>query len=626
MTKSATDSVQSQQILSGAKELLRNSEFIKAQEILEALVSKPPKDTPSADLLESYSHLIRVATELDQQDRVIRYIDAVKKIPLENSNDRVKFGYCLYTTGLVWLYRGEDSAKCVEYFKRSLEIGEKEKSTELIFCAKYHLAYHDRDKGRFDDALKMVPELRTLADLTGHEHNRGLVHSLEGNVYRKKGMYSEAIACLERAREVFKANRNTYYYHHTLWALGTSYAAIENRAQAEIYLDLAINEHNTQPQFRRVNILAKMSLAEMYTVLGEYDAAESFYRDIMELVGNDGSSYFGKRAVRGQALLKIKKGEFESANTLIDELVVQAVKEHKDRDLMRLRLLKAEVLLRTGEGIQHDEARAMLQEALAHYQERGVKRHQSVCLELLARLDSRSGFPGDAHKKINQLVEISLASSFERFYVRAQLAHLVLKRKLGESVNTEDLAKLRPHIDKINGQAERVILDRFTAESYESWVSQLRFLNTHTQRYVNEFFEDFHFVPSQSIDLEIDRNSHYVREKHLGEIPFHNKFTLMRILLLLAESPGKEYSKEQLALEIWEQEYNPLRHDNNIYININRLRKLIEPNPRESRYVMNGARGYYFNPAMKVNISTKISDVSPRLQGLVPGKMSDLGI
>lgn len=79
----------------------------------------------------------------------------------------------------------------------------------------------------------------------------------------------------------------------------------------------------------------------------------------------------------------------------------------------------------------------------------------------------------------------------------------------------------------------------------------------------------------------------------------------MRILLLLAEAPGKEFSKEDLALKIWGQDYNPLRHDNNIYININRLRKLVEPNPRESRYVMNGSRGYYFNPLMKVDFSKK---------------------
>ena len=135
---------------------------------------------------------------------------------------------------------------------------------------------------------------------------------------------------------------------------------------------------------------------------------------------------------------------------------------------------------------------------------------------------------------------------------------------------------------------------------------------------MNEFFDDFHFIPNQSVDIEIDRNSNYVREKHLGEIPFHNKFTLMKILLLLAETPGKEFSKEVLAKEIWDQEYNPLRHDNNIYININRLRKLLEPNPRESRYVMNGSKGYYFNPSMKVNISSRISDVAPRSQGVNP--------
>jgi len=165
-----------------------------------------------------------------------------------------------------------------------------------------------------------------------------------------------------------------------------------------------------------------------------------------------------------------------------------------------------------------------------------------------------------------------------------------------------------------------VILARFDYETYDEWSAELRQLDPHAQRFVNEFFDDFHFVPKQSVDLEIDRNSNYVREKHLGEIPFHNKFTLMKILLLLAETPGKEFSKEVLAKEVWGQDYNPLRHDNNIYININRLRKLLEPNPRESRYVMNGSKGYYFNPSMKVNISSRISDVAPRSQGIAATK------
>src|SRR5262249_24858664 len=156
-------------------------------------------------------------------------------------------------------------------------------------------------------------------------------------------------------------------------------------------------------------------------------------------------------------------------------------------------------------------------------------------------------------------------------------------------------AELYPIINKLNAEAERTILARFQEDSYDSWAQELGQLSEHAQRFVNEFFEDFHFVPEQQLDMVIDTISHYVLEKHLGEIPCQNKFTLMRILLLLAELPGKEFSKEDLAQKIWGQEYNPLRHDNNIYININRLRKLVEPNPRESRYIMNGSRGYYFN-------------------------------
>jgi DNA-binding winged helix-turn-helix (wHTH) protein len=317
--------------------------------------------------------------------------------------------------------------------------------------------------------------------------------------------------------------------------------------------------------------------------------------------------------LRGKALLCIKKGDYEKANEIIDKLVVIAASENKEKELMRLRLLKAEVLLRTGEAAQHEQASAMLQEALVYHQNIQMNRHVAVCLELLSRLDSRMGYPAEALRKAQEMSKLAKESSFERLYIRSRLIEFVLRRKLGETVPSAQLSELLPIINKLNTEADRTIVARFQVESYDVWAQQLSLLTQHSQRFVNEFFEDFHFVPEQMLDMVIDPNSHYVREKHLGEIPFHNKFTLMRILLLLAEAPGKEFSKEDLALKIWGQDYNPLRHDNNIYININRLRKLVEPNPRESRYVMNGSRGYYFNPLMKVDFSKKISDTSPRL-------------
>ena len=385
----------------------------------------------------------------------------------------------------------------------------------------------------------------------------------------------------------------------------------KTKKKQKIYLNIASNSFKGI-EFWRINILSKLTLAKMHSDHGEYDQATELYDSISDEIGSSETSYFGRRLLGAKTLLHIQKSEYDKANELIDKLVITAAKENNIRELMRLRIWKSRILLRSGDASSHEEARAMLLEALAFYKERNNNRYQTQCLEILARLDSCSGYPNDALNKITNMLNLAGQGKNERMAIRGELAKLVLNRKLGKSVTAKEIEELILRIQKVNAQPERVILARFTTGNYDEWHTDLKRLSPLSQSYVNDFFEDFHFIPNQSVDLEIDKNSSYVREKHLGEIPFHNKFTLMKLLCLLAETPGKEYSKEDLAREIWNQEYNPLRHDNNIYININRLRKLIEPNPRESRYVMNGSMGYYFNPSMKVNISSKIADVAPR--------------
>jgi len=594
--------------------LIREGRLKDAETELLAFVEAPQIET--GEKLNAYGHLIRVAAELRNFDKIPEYVEKIKSIPLNNNLDRIRFSRCLHMTGIGWYHSG-NVEKARQNFNQSLEIASEVKDEELIFLNQMAIVELLRIDGQFQMVLDQIEGLKISAEASKNPANIGSVWILLGNVYRKQGNYNAAIQAYDNAREIFGENKNSGRYHYVLWALGTCYAALEDKEKAKIYLELACHANNKSVEFWRINVLSNLTLAELHTIIGEYSKAESLYKKVEESAGSDENSYFGRRVLRGQTLLAIKKGEFELANELIDRLVIVAVREKNQSEIMRLRLLKAEVLLRNGESAQHDEARAMLQEALAYFKERGVRRHQALCLELLARLDSRSGYPVDAFKKVQEMLSLAEEANYQRLIIRAQLAKFVLDRKLGRQMNQEALDQCARMINAINSSAERVILDRFNSQSYDEWVKELQTLDPHFQRYVNEFFEDFHFVPTQTTDVEIDQNSHYVREKHLGEIPFHNKFTLMRILCLLAEGPGKEYSKEQLAREIWGQDYNPLRHDNNIYININRLRKLIEPNPRESRYIMNGSRGYYFNPAMKVNISSKISDVAPRLQAKV---------
>ena len=73
--------------------------------------------------------------------------------------------------------------------------------------------------------------------------------------------------------------------------------------------------------------------------------------------------------------------------------------------------------------------------------------------------------------------------------------------------------------------------------------------------------------------------------------------------LLFIKNPGCRFAKEDLALKIWAQEYNPEQHANLVYVSIKRLRTLIEPDFDSPRYILRDRKGYYFNPQASVQFS-----------------------
>lgn len=51
---------------------------------------------------------------------------------------------------------------------------------------------------------------------------------------------------------------------------------------------------------------------------------------------------------------------------------------------------------------------------------------------------------------------------------------------------------------------------------------------------------------------------------------------LRKLLYALAERPGETLSKDDLTRAAWTQEYDPLRHDNPLFVNVSRLRQLLK--------------------------------------------------
>ena len=125
-------------------------------------------------------------------------------------------------------------------------------------------------------------------------------------------------------------------------------------------------------------------------------------------------------------------------------------------------------------------------------------------------------------------------------------------------------------------------------------------------------------VNDNSVDLYLDKTNRKIKERTLGTIDFKHRFVLLEILFLLARNPGSYYDKEELAKEIWKDEYNPLIHDKLIYTSVSRLRKLIEPkNDRgeKRKYIIRGKDGYTFNPQAKIRFHMESKNEGQRTIG-----------
>ena len=106
-------------------------------------------------------------------------------------------------------------------------------------------------------------------------------------------------------------------------------------------------------------------------------------------------------------------------------------------------------------------------------------------------------------------------------------------------------------------------------------------------------------------DFQIDENSRLVSERSKGVIDFKNQHILFDLALLFIKNPGERYSKEDLVSKIWGQAYDPVLHDNLIYVSIKRVRTLMEPDLESPRYILRDRKGYYFNQQSVVQFKNR---------------------
>jgi hypothetical protein len=110
------------------------------------------------------------------------------------------------------------------------------------------------------------------------------------------------------------------------------------------------------------------------------------------------------------------------------------------------------------------------------------------------------------------------------------------------------------------------------------------------------------------VDLEIDLERSVIRTRE-GEHSLRRQRVLMDIVHRLALAHGggnggvrQGLQKSQIIEMVWQEKYHPEEHDGKLYYNINRIRKLMEPDQRNPRYIQNWRQGYRLAPELRVRI------------------------
>lgn len=116
----------------------------------------------------------------------------------------------------------------------------------------------------------------------------------------------------------------------------------------------------------------------------------------------------------------------------------------------------------------------------------------------------------------------------------------------------------------------------------------------------SEIESEVETLKSRSADLVIDKKRRVLRTRELDSISMGKQYVLVEILEYLSKFPDRTISKQELIEQVWQERYLGKPHDNRVYSNLNRLRKMIEPDLLKPSYIVATQEGYRIAPKLKV--------------------------
>lgn len=123
-----------------------------------------------------------------------------------------------------------------------------------------------------------------------------------------------------------------------------------------------------------------------------------------------------------------------------------------------------------------------------------------------------------------------------------------------------------------------------------------------TSKFINKHLQAIGLKHGTEFDLILDCHNRQIKEKTKGTVNLKGQFIILELLKLFLSKPGYAFSKKELVKKVWDQNYAPNIHDNKVYVTLKRLKKIIEPNEKATKYIFRNKDGYYLDAKVKTFI------------------------
>ncbi len=103
--------------------------------------------------------------------------------------------------------------------------------------------------------------------------------------------------------------------------------------------------------------------------------------------------------------------------------------------------------------------------------------------------------------------------------------------------------------------------------------------------------------------FEVDRG--VLINRNGSKLDFGGQFVMQDLLALFTKSPGRSFSKEEIVSAVWSEEYDPVSHNNKLYVTIRRLRRMLQQmdlSVPSSNLIIRSKEGYRLDPEVHVQL------------------------